>query len=405
MKKISLIAVLLFQVMGAGASEFTVSEPPKNLGEPVNSRFNDFAPALSPDGSSMIFNSNRGGKYQNLYITHFKEGRWTGPELLPGVNSPFNDESPFLSRDGNILIFSSDRDGSIEMAKDEKNQIRVSFDLYWSKKVNGAWTAPRPMPGAVNTVHHEKSPALSADGKSLYYNMWTFGDINRAILVKAELRDGKFINPQPLPAPFNQGYRDLGLIPAEDLGGFFFSSNRPENIGTFDLYFVSYKDGKFGKPANLGDKVNSMEADIYLSRADQRYYITSSREGAHFDIYSSVIFVKGKSFDTRAIYFDFDKASIKSDSFSYLNALTAYLTENKKIRLEIIGHTDLHGAADYNLELSRRRAQSVKDYLVKKGLDPKRFIVSGAGAGRPVKKGTGAGIDELNRRTEFKNID
>lgn len=402
MKSLFLSFILIFSGTALGASGFSISEPPENLGPPVNSESNDFSPTLSPDGSYMIFNSNRGGRYQNLYISYFKDGKWSEPEALTQVNSSYNDESPFLSFDGNTLIFSSDRDGSTEMPKNAQGQIRVSFDIYISKKTDGSWSTPRPLPGDVNNEHHAKSPSLSRDGRTLYYNLWPFGDISRAILAKAELKDGRFVNPQPMPEPFNQGFRDLGLIPAEDLGGFFFSSNRPDNIGTFDLYFVEYSDGRFGKPENLGAKVNSAETDIYLSRVDQNYYITSSRENGRFDIYSSLIFARGQDFDTRAIHFDFDKAEIKPESTEYLEALYGYLAENPEIKMEIIGHTDLHGDPEYNKELSLKRARAVKDHLVSKGLDPERFSVSGAGASRPVIDDIGPGIDELNRRTEFR---
>jgi hypothetical protein len=277
---------------------FSVSEPPKNLGSPVNSEQNDFAPTVSPDGSFMIFNSNRNGKYQDLYITYFKDGAWSDPEPLAGLNSPYNDETPFLSADGTILLFSSDRDGSIEMPKNNLNQIKVSFDLYWSKRVNGVWSSPEPIPGNVNTMYHEKTPSLSKDGKTLYYCMWPFGDMNKTVLMKAEYRNGKFVNPKPMPAPFNTGYQDVALIPAEDLNGFFFASNRPDSIGMFDIYFVSYKNGKFGIPSNLGDKVNSSASEIYLTRADQRYFICSNREGGMglFYHYSAYVFSKDTKF-------------------------------------------------------------------------------------------------------------
>jgi len=401
----SILVATVLSAMPLDIKGFSVSEPPKNLGAPVNSSANDFAPTLSPDGTIMIFNSNRGGGYQDLYITRLAEGKWSVPEPLAEVNSPFNDETPFLSPDGNTLVFSSDRDGSMEMPRNERGQIRVSFDLYVSRKVNGAWSRPVPLPGDINSEHHEKSPSLSNDGKTLYYNMWPFGDINRSVLVQAEFRGGVFTNRKLMPAPFNQGHREFSLIPAEDLGGFFFSASRPENIGALNLYFVSYSGGKFGTPENLGPKINSDKADLYLARADQRYYIASSREGGNFDIYSSVVFTPGKSFQTRAIHFDFDKAVIRPESSTYLKALSGYLKENPKIKLEIIGHTDLHGTADYNRQLSLRRAQAVKEYLVREKLEPGRFSVSGAGASRPVKEGTGSGIDELNRRTEFKIVE
>ncbi len=386
------------------AQTFSSYNPPKNIGSPVNGAKNDFAPTVSSDGSFMIFNSNRNGKYQDLYISHLKDGTWSNPELMPQLNSPYNDETPFLSADGTILLFSSDRDGSIEMPKNNLNQVRVSFDLYWSKRVNGEWTAPEPLPGDVNTQYHEKTPSLSRDGKTLYYCTWLFGDMNRTAMVQADFRNGRFINTRPLPAPFNSGHQDLALIPAEDLSGFFFASNRPDSIGMFDIYFVSFKNGKFGAPRNLGEKVNSKENEIYLSRADQRYYICSDRKGGSglFDLYSSFVFTKDVAFETRAIHFDFDEAVIRKESYPYLDALSQFLKEHGDTRIEIIGHTDLHGSDDYNNQLSRKRAEAVKNYFAGKGLDPKRFAISGAGKSQPVVKQTGKGFDELNRRTEFR---
>ena len=185
---------------------FTVADPPQNLGTPVNSEKNDFAPTLSPDGSYMIFNSNRNGAYQDLFISYYKDGAWQTPKPLTRLNSPYNDESPFLSFDGTTLLFSSDRDGSCELPRDESGTVRVSFDLYRSRLVNGEWTVPERLPGQVNTAAHEKSPSLSRDGKTLYYCMWPFGDIARATLMTAAYRGEEegFCDPKPMPAPLQQ---------------------------------------------------------------------------------------------------------------------------------------------------------------------------------------------------------
>jgi outer membrane protein OmpA-like peptidoglycan-associated protein len=399
-------AASILMTVSLHSGTFTVADPPQNLGTPVNSAMNDFAPTLSPDGSYMIFNSNRSGTYQDLFISYYRDGAWQAPRPLARLNSPYNDESPFLSYDGTTLLFSSDRDGSIELPGDESGTVRVSFDLYRSKLVNGEWTMPERLPGQVNTSSHEKSPSLSRDGRTLYYCMWPFGEITRATLMTAEYRGEEegFCDPKPMPAPFNSGYRDLALIPAEDLGGFFFSSMRPDSIGQFDLYFVSYKNGKFGSPENLGPRVNSPASEIYLSRADQRYFITSNRDGSKglFDLYSAYIFPPETNFETRAIHFDFDKSEIKAESFPYLDALAKFLKSHGDIGIEIVGHTDLHGTDEYNNKLSLDRAAAVKKYLAGKGMDPARIRIVGAGRTRPVVNKTGEGLDELNRRTEFR---
>ncbi len=386
------------------SSSFEVSDTPKNLNTPINSKENDFAPTISADGKTMIFNSNRNGKYQDLFISYNKDGKWTTPAPINELNSPYNDETPYIYyEDGSmILLFSSDRDGSCEMPADESNIVKVSFDIYYSIFENNTWSPPLPILGDVNTIYHEKYPTVSKDGQTLYYAVWSFGQMETSILMQAEMSEEGFINKRPMPKPFNTGNYDLALIPAEDLGGFFFSSIREKGFGNWDLYFISYKNGKFGTPENLGEKLNSKENDLALCRADQRYFICSNREGSigDYDIYSSFIFQE-ESFETRAIHFDYNSDVIKDESFDYLNALAKYLSSNNKIKIEIIGHTDLHGSVEFNLDLSKRRALSVKNYLVSKGIEVSRLTLQGAGKSKPVIDKMGEGFDELNRRTEF----
>lgn len=401
---VSAAAIICLFLSIAFSSGFTVSESPRNMGRKVNSTANDFAPAISPDGSYMIFNSNRNGKYQDLFISYYRNGTWSTPEPLDILNSPYNDETPFITADGRYLLFASDRDGSMEM-RDENNQVKVSFDIYFSENIDGKWTVPEPVPGEINTVHHERTPSLTSEGK-LYYATWLFGDSSRTLLIEAENVDGNFVNPRPMKGPFNTGFPDVGLIPAEDLNGFFFASVRPDSFGLYDLYFVSYKNGVYGTPVNLGEKINSEANEMYLTRADQRYFISSNRDGGvgQFDLYSAFIFTKEADFETRAIHFDYDRSVIKKESYPYLDALAVFLRDNSDVRLEIVGHTDLHGSDEHNNRLSLERAEAVKKYLTGKGLNPERFKTSGAGKTSPVVRRKGKGYDELNRRTEFRII-
>ena len=108
------------------------------------------------------------------------------------------------------------------------------------------------------------------------------------------------------------------------------------------------------------------------------------------------------SFDIHEIYFDFESAKIKPESYPYLNALADYLKRNPSMKFEIIGHTDLHGTHEFNNKLSLARANSVKNYLIARGLDKNRFTVKGAGKTQPKVPEIGPGFDEMNRRTEFK---
>ncbi len=80
------------------------------------------------------------------------------------------------------------------------------------------------------------------------------------------------------------------------------------------------------------------------------------------------------------------------------------MKKNSKIKAEISGHTDSQGAEDKNQELSERRAQSVVDYLVEKGIDENRFEVIGYGEETPIANNSSAKGRQKNRRVEFKII-
>ncbi len=400
---ITLIHFFLFPIFTQ--NDLAIIGSLKNLGGIVNTKSDEFAPTLSADASFIIFNSKRSNKYQDLYISYFDfvKNKWKKPTPMLNLNSPYNDETPFLSKDGKILLFSSDRDGSLEMPKNQFGKIKVSFDLYFSQRTKQGWSSPKKVQGNINTVHHEKSPSISSNKKTLYYTMWKFGNIRHTVIMQAQLKNGIFINPRPLPKIINSGFQELALVESANGDGFYFSSLRPKGFGGWDIYYISFKNNLFGKVINLGKKINSEKNDTFLSHVDQLYFISSDRKGGkgRFDIYSTFIFEENKNFETRMIYFDFNSAELKKRSHSYLNALSKFLKKTPKTKLKVVGHTDLHGSVELNLKLSKNRAQSVKKYLVKSGISDNRLKIQGLGKNQPFINKIGNNFDYQNRRIEF----
>jgi OOP family OmpA-OmpF porin len=104
------------------------------------------------------------------------------------------------------------------------------------------------------------------------------------------------------------------------------------------------------------------------------------------------------------IQFDSNKASLKSSSFAPLNNIAEALKAQPDMKVEIQGHTDSMGKHDYNVGLSQRRAETVKAYLVTKGVDSERLVPRGYGPDRPIaSNGTNEGR-AVNRRVELKPI-
>ena len=472
----------------------------KNMGEPVNSPFDEFSPSVTADGRTMVFNSKKlGERYQSLYIsTRGDDGAWSTPRALTELNSIYNDEAPYITPDGDLIFFASDRDGSKEMPADERGQIRVSFDIYWSRKNKDSdqWSRPLPVPGGVNSAHHERSPSLDLRTGKLFFARWPFGDFEQSEIFEATYRDGRFDQIEALPESINGGFQEAAFVPALDREhGYYFASRRPGGRGGWDIYYVSYVNGKFGSVEVLDARVNSEANDIYYSVREKVGFLSSDREGGlgRYDIYgipagpppAAVTFEvrdrksnapvvtradvaraggtveqqptdsrgrfavtanpdeksvhvkiqqpgylpfeadydlaalakraavqkielvpieKNVSFDVHAIYFDANESVIKKESYKTLDDLAEFLKTNSGLQLEIIGHTDLHGKPEYNMDLSLKRATAVRDYLAQKGVPASRFQVKGAGFTRPVVNKIGEGFDEQNRRTEFRII-
>ena len=104
---------------------------------------------------------------------------------------------------------------------------------------------------------------------------------------------------------------------------------------------------------------------------------------------------------TQQIQFDFNKSTIKPVSFPILDAVKDVLVATPKITIEVQGHTDNVGQAQYNMKLSQQRAESVRAYLVSHGVDGSRLMAKGYGMTQPLLPNNTEGNRALNRRVQF----
>jgi OOP family OmpA-OmpF porin len=117
--------------------------------------------------------------------------------------------------------------------------------------------------------------------------------------------------------------------------------------------------------------------------------------------YNLVVVTEKKIEIKQTIYFDFNKATIKPVSFPLLNEVAQALADNPKIKVEIGGHTDSVGDDNFNLKLSQSRADAVRLYLVKRGIDFARLTTKGYGETVPIADNRTADGRAQNRRVEF----
>lgn len=110
---------------------------------------------------------------------------------------------------------------------------------------------------------------------------------------------------------------------------------------------------------------------------------------------------EGSVFILKNIFFEFDKSTLLQQSYNELQNLLTILRGHPKMKIEIGGHTDGRGSVDYNMRLSENRAQAVFQYLVTKGIDPKRLAHKGYGKSRPIDTNTTEEGRANNRRVEI----
>jgi outer membrane protein OmpA-like peptidoglycan-associated protein len=96
------------------------------------------------------------------------------------------------------------------------------------------------------------------------------------------------------------------------------------------------------------------------------------------------------------VNFDFDKATLRPESHAILDKAAATLKKQGKTKVKVAGHTDSRGSDSYNLKLSQRRAETVRNYLIKKGVAADRLTAKGYGESRPI-------ADNATKEGRFKN--
>jgi outer membrane protein OmpA-like peptidoglycan-associated protein len=112
--------------------------------------------------------------------------------------------------------------------------------------------------------------------------------------------------------------------------------------------------------------------------------------------------VKDRIYTLQDVYFNTDKATLRESSYDALNDLLSAMQTNKAMRVEIAGHTDDRASAEYNKDLSQRRAESVKAYLVENGIAKDRIRAKGYGESEPVASNETEEGRQKNRRVEVR---
>jgi len=268
-----------------------------NLTLSINTDGDDYAPSITEDGSVMVFNSKMPQeKSHNIFICKNRGGFWDDPYPVFEINSDSNEETPFISADGKTILFSSDRPGGFSPPTTADGKKRITYDIYMSHFVNGEWTEPELLPGTVNTNMNERAPGLSRDGKTIYFTRWPYNNPGKSKIFAATLDGGKYINTRELPAIINSGNFEIGFRPSYKSGRYYFSSRKKGGSGGWDIYYTTLTDKGFTVPVNAGTDINTPYDEMYYSESKSGSVLCSDKAGGFggFDLYSSTAAIPAK---------------------------------------------------------------------------------------------------------------
>ena len=368
---------------------------------------------LSTDGKVLVmsFSEKKNSKVDDLYVSFKqKDGTWTKPmNLGKEINTEeFTETTPFLAPDGVTLYFSTDRKGG-----------QGSNDIYYSKRIDKSWkrwSRPVNLGSAINT-----------DGYDAYYTISAAGDYAYMVSFKGTEGKGDVVryNLQPKVVP-GDTTTTQPVVPTSDpvvmISGRVIDSKTGKPIEATIIY-ETLSDGEEAGTATTNPTTGEYKIVLpygqkYSMRAVAPDFIA---EGESIDLTDSTADGKGKNYREitnkslklipieegqivrlNNIFFAFGKATLSKESFPELDRIGITMNDNKKLFIEIGGHTDNIGGNEANLKLSQDRADAVREYLIGKGIEPDRVQSKGYGETKPVAKNDTPEGQQINRRVEFR---
>lgn len=466
----------------------------KKLPASINTRDDEYFPKLTADGKRIIF-TRKTDNQENFFESNSENESWQTAEKLAGsVNSDlFNEGAHCISPDGKYLFFTGCN----------RPNGMGSCDIYVSKYEDGAWSSPHNLGSPINTKGWEAQPAISSDGRTLYFVSNRPGGMGGSDIWRSELsEDGKWQTPQNLGNKVNSVFDERSPYIHADNKTLYFASEGWPGFGRFDLFKTQIdSSGQWATPTNLGSPINNNydQTAIHINMNGATGYLSSADSSDQLDIYSltvprslrpiPVVYIKGTVYDSESkaplsasvsvtnthnreivylsdsdysdgqfiatlpvganyavhiqkegymfdsrqydisqselqdevfendiflqpikkgnimrlnnIYFDTDSYVPLKDSEPELQLIIKFLRSNPTVSIEVAGHTDSTGSKAHNQQLSENRATAIITYLVSKGISASRLTSKGYGDTKPIGDNNTAEGKQLNRRTEI----
>lgn len=420
---------------------------PKLIDE-INTPEHEASIGLSVDGQQLLIYSSQEDKNGDIYYSKLEGSTWTKPVAFDALNSKASETHACFSADGKTIYFTSNRKGGYG-----------SYDIYRVVQLpNGDWSLPQNLGPKINTSRSDRAPFIHPDGVSLFFSSEGHETMGGFDIFQSTMdENGVWTTPENIGYPINTTEDDVFYVTSVDGKRSYYSSEQANGIGGKDIYLIelpkvdvnplTVMSGTF----SLGDKSGTVPDDAQIIVTDnetgavvgiykpnkktgkylfilppgKNYNVTYEAQGYLFKS-ENLIVPKNSAFSSikkeitlapikanesivlNNVFFDFNSANLTKDSKIELDKLFSLLANNPTIEVEIQGHTDSKGNNAYNKKLSQKRAESVRSYVIKKGISKSRITAKGYGEKQPIARNENAdGSDNeegraLNRRIELK---
>lgn len=408
--------------------------------EVVNTIRNDGAGVFNQDKNKFYYTSCYATNHCAIYVTELKDGKWQAPVMLnENINQPGTDtKQPALNTAGDTLFFVSDRPGGFGMN-----------DIWYSvSKGQEDWGPAVNMGSKINTAFMDMAPSYYHSEKVLFFSSNGHEGFGGLDLFMAS--GNNFENVQNLGLPFNSNRDDFYITLGEKFG--YMSSNRENGAGSDDIYSFNIESAAPAIASISKDSINSFRsisisgkillddgkkpaADITVPLKDEnnvtiktattnedgffRFENLPPDKGYRVGIDSTSlqltrnntmvvdnVTIKGSDKEVSKklfenIYFDFDMHYLRPEAKKVLDDLIAFANKHPEVQIEMNANTDSIGSSSYNKDLSWRRGNAAKEYLIANGLDKTSLVINALGMDKPLVSNQNPIGRQLNRRVEF----
>ncbi len=329
------------------------------------------------------------GSISDIYVCFLqKNATWSEPvKIGVPISTEYDEITPFLAADEVTLYFSSNRKGGFGQN-----------DIWMSKRLDDTWLHWSDPKNLGNTINSEAWEGYySIDASSEYAYMVSHKDsYGGTDIVRIKLKEENKPNPvvlvqgkvvsadskQPLDAQIT-----YETLPSGKEAG-----TARTNPSTGDYKIILPYGANYGFTATAP---NHLETSQNLDLTSVAEYKEINQDLA------LTPFKVGQTVRLNNIFFDFGKATLRPESFPELDRLVDLLNKERKVNIEIEGHTDNVGSDEANLKLSSDRANSVMQYVISKGISADRLAAKGFGESVPIASNDDDQGKQLNRRVEF----